>query len=162
MNRDTRIRVWDALKGDKGEYLGHDTTVTSIALGTAVSLGVSGTHPGSCDWDIEFETGAVDRDGTHVFQGDIINDSEWFYVVRFGQAWIPFGDTRDGVDDIGGQVRGFYYEPLEPEQGELLAKRIGSGLRKKNHDEHNRALSVPAGNIKVVANIRQNPELVEE
>jgi hypothetical protein len=143
MDRLTRIRVWDAL-ADPPRFIYRGK------LETAISLGVAGIHPSSCDWDIEFGTGHKDKAGVEVFQGDIVRCVEWCnqnYVVRYGQKWWPFGDSRDGIDDEGGHTVGFYLEP------------VPRGTRRKG-DEHDRPLPW-ADDGEVIGNIHEAPELLE-
>ncbi len=134
----TKIRVWDALKDPPG-------FVGPLKLETALSLGMP-VHPGSCDWDVEFSTGEKSRNDIEIFEGDIVVETEdtMPHIVRFGKKWVPFEDSRDGVDDIGGEVHGFYLEPVA----------------KTNKCHMCRPLMAEECNV--LGNIHENQDLLEE
>jgi uncharacterized phage protein (TIGR01671 family) len=95
------------------------------------------------DYEIMQFTGLKDKNGKEIYEGDIFKgERNEPREVVFGKGWCAFGDTREGVDDIGGEIIGFF---------------LKDDNRKNNHSALNTGYYG-----EVIGNIYENPELLKE
>lgn len=90
-------------------------------------------------------TGLTDKNGTKIFEGDILQADEYKFVVKFGEC----GGVKNIEHEVG--YIGFYVEPI----GKYAAMLLKSGLRTDI------LYWINSCDCEVVGNIHDNPELLE-
>jgi uncharacterized phage protein (TIGR01671 family) len=94
-----------------------------------------------------------DKKGKEIYEGDILLERDGTYIRRlqvcFGMFWHVTGDSRDGVDDEGGEAVGYY---LKDYYGiNTYPENKGCALC-PNYSDY----------LEIGGNIYENPELLKE
>lgn len=87
-------------------------------------------------------TGLTDKNGTKIFEGDIVKENIGIGTVKFGDYETPYRNVSVITQDIYSKHIGFYIEWINVD----FRKDIGYWLNK----------------IDVIGNIHDNPELLKE
>lgn len=87
-------------------------------------------------------TGLIDKNGTKIFEGDIVKENIGIGTVKFGDYKTPYRNVSVITQDIYSKHIGFYIEWINVD----YRKDIGYWLNK----------------IDVIGNIHDNPELLKE
>lgn len=87
-------------------------------------------------------TGLTDKNGTMIFEGDIVKENIGIGTVKFGDYKTPYRNVSVITQDIYSKHIGFYIEWINID----FRKDIGYWLNK----------------IDVIGNIHDNPELLKE
>lgn len=88
-------------------------------------------------------TGLTDKNGTKVFEGDILQTDECEFVVKFGEC----GGVKNVEHNVG--YIGFYVEPI----GKYAAMLLKSGLRTDI------LYWINSCDCEVIGNIHDNPDI---
>jgi uncharacterized phage protein (TIGR01671 family) len=145
--RDIKFRLWDL---QKKVLRSPETLEEMVFEGGVLSLGEY--------FEVMQYTGLKDKNGNEIYEGDIVEtstvngfDSDGKIVSSLSQVKFGILNEPGGYEDDGEVWNGFYIEHIGI---------MRDGVRDKDYGKPAFKFALVEGNMRVVGNIYENPELL--